>query len=337
MASVFKRSRWVDSQGRRARRICPARFVESRFYTVQVFLDGKPRLVKGYTDRKASEQFGAKLERDKARGEQGLIDPFKKHRRRKLSEHVADWITELRQLGRDDMYIAPCKARMERLAEECGWNALADISADSFIQWRETATSNADHNRKEPDQNSSRAMLSPRAKNHYFATLRTFCLWCVKRKRMGGNPVSDVEKVDETADVRRQRRALSADELSRLLDAVPDHYRLGYQMLMATGLRCAELLALRWEDVRLNAPHPFIQLRAEVTKSKRADGLPLRADLADLLRKAKGDADESAAVVKALPRIPTHKSYLAAAGIPFVDDRGRRADLHALRILTERC
>jgi len=87
--------------------------------------------------------------------------------------------------------------------------------------------------------------LSPRAKNHYLATLNTFCRWCIKRKRMATNPAADVEKVDETGDVRRERRALTVDELPRLLAVGPDHDRLGYRMLMGTGLRRGELLALR--------------------------------------------------------------------------------------------
>jgi integrase len=331
MASVFKRGRWVDGDGRKCAKGTPgAKWVESRFYTVQVFIEGKPKFVKGYTDKGASEQLGAKLERAKAQGEQGLVDPFKQHRRRRLSEHVGDWIAELRQIGRDDMYIAPCKARLQRLADECGWKVLGEISADAFCKWRENAVGNADHNRKDKATRTV-SRLSPRAKNHYLATVNTFCRWCVKRKRMASNPVADIEKVDETADVRRERRALTADELVRLLDAVPEHYRLGYQVLMGTGLRREELLALRWDDVKLNAPHPFIQLRAVDTKSKRADVLPLRADLAELLRKAKGEADQGDRVVRVLPRVPTHRKYLAAAGIPWLDDAGRRADLHALR------
>src|SRR5262245_55757310 len=298
MASIFKRGRWVDANGRKCAKKMPgATWQESRFWMVKVYIDGKPKLVKGYTDRQASEQLGAKLERAKAQGEQGLIDPYKPHRIRPPAEHVADWTAELRQLGRDDMYIAPCKARLERLINECGWTKLGDISADSFCKWRESATGNADHNREDKTTRTIRP-LSPKAKNHYLATLNTFCRWCIKRKRMAANPVADVEKVDETADVRRERRALTADELVRLLDAVPEHYRLGYQVLMATGLRRSELLALRWGDVKLNAPHPFIQLRAADTKGKRADVLPVRADLADLLRKAKGDAGDGEPVVK---------------------------------------
>ena len=315
MASVFKRGRWVDAQGRKCLKETPeATWQESRFWMVKVYLDGKPKLVKGYTDKAASEQLGAKLERAKAQGEQGLIDPYKVHRKRALAEHVADWTAELRQLGRDAVYVTNCEAQMQRLAGDCGWATLDAMTADSFIRWRETA-----HAR------------SPRTLNHYLATLTTFSQWAIKRKRMASNPVADVEKVDETGDVRRARRALTADELARLLDAVPGHYRLAYHMLMTTGLRRGELLALRWGDVRLNTPYPCIQLRAEATKAKRADVVPLRADLADLLRRARGEAGDNEPVVATLPTIPTHRKFLAAAKIAWQDDAGRRADIHALR------
>jgi integrase len=304
----------------------------SKWYVAYRDATGNTKRIKGYTDRGATKQLMARWEKAEAHGAEGLIDPFAVHKAKPLAEHVKDWIAELRQLGRDDMYVAPCRARMERLADECEWKVLADISADSFCKWRETARSNADHNRKEkPAGDADKPMLSPQAMNHYLATLVTFCRWCVKRKRVAANPIIDVEKVDETGESRRERRALSAEELTRLLDVVPDHYRLAYQLLMATGLRRAELLALRWGDMKLNAPHPFIQLRAENTKGKRDDVVPLRADLAELLRNAKGDADDTDPVVKVLPRVPTHKTYLTAAKIPFEDDRGRRADLHSLR------
>ena len=137
----------------------------------------------------------------------------------------------------------------------------------------------------------------------------------------------DIEKVDATADARRERRALTPEDLSRLVDVVPPHYRIGYQILMATGLLRNELRTLRWGDVRLDAPNPYIQLRAADTKGKRADVVPLRDDLATLLREERGQAEDSQCVVSVLPRIPTHRRYLAAAGIAWLDGSGRRADL----------
>ena len=74
MASVFKRGRWVDGKGRKCTKNAPgARWAESRFWTVQYVHDGKVKRIKGFTDKAASEQLGAKMERAKARGEVEMV------------------------------------------------------------------------------------------------------------------------------------------------------------------------------------------------------------------------------------------------------------------------
>jgi len=141
MASIFKRGRWMDSTGRKCSEGAPgAKWVPSRIYSIQIMVDGRRKLFKGYSDKAATEQLASKLERQKAQGEQGLTDPYAVHRKRPLAEHVADWITELRQLGRDDIYIGLCKFRMGRLIQDCGWKTLDTIGVESFIRWRQTAT-----------------------------------------------------------------------------------------------------------------------------------------------------------------------------------------------------
>src|SRR5260370_1009986 len=106
MASVFKRGRWVAAKGQKCTKdTFGAKWVESRFWSVQYFHNGKAKTIKGFTDKTASQQLGAKMERAKARGEVDMVDMYKPHRVRPLAEHVADWIGELRQLGRDDVYI----------------------------------------------------------------------------------------------------------------------------------------------------------------------------------------------------------------------------------------
>jgi len=143
--------------------------------------------------------------------------------------------------------------------------------------------------------------------------------------------MANVEKVDEIADVRRARRALSEDELSRLLEVVEERHQLAYRVILATVLRRHELRQLQWGDVKLNAPMPFIQLRANTTKASRGDTLPIRAELAERLRKAKGDAANDERVCQSISSMDTHKRYLDKAGIAYVDEAGRRADFHALR------
>jgi integrase len=323
MASVYKRGRWVDASGRKCPKDRPgARYVESRFYTVAVLVNGRIKPFKGYSDKAASEQLGAKLERAKSRGEQDMVDPYKEHRGRRLLEHVADWIAELRQLGRDDVYVGFCESRMGRLISECKWETLGTIGPDSFIRWRETATSTVGHAAKPG---------GARTQNHYLETARAFCLWAVKRKRMASNPLADVAGVETVGQLRRERRALTEEELAALLVAVPERHKLAYRMIFGTGLRRDELRQLRWGDVKLNAPMPHIQLRAETTKGKRADALPLRQDLAELLRTARGDAEDGDRVFRTLPSMDSHKRYLIKANIGYTDDRGRRADFHALR------
>jgi site-specific recombinase XerC len=60
--------------------------------------------------------------------------------------------------------------------------------------------------------------MSPATVNHYNRAVRAFFRWMVKAKRMGSNPVDTLELVNERADIRRQRRALTADELRRVIE-----------------------------------------------------------------------------------------------------------------------
>ena len=59
--------------------------------------------------------------------------------------------------------------------------------------------------------------------------------------------------------------------------------------------------------------------------------LPVRVDLAALLRDAKGEAGEGEPVVKHMPGMPAHRGYLVKAQIAWLDNGGRRADVHAMR------
>jgi integrase len=286
MASVFKRGRWVDAHGRKCTKDASgAKWVESRFYTVQVFIDGKPKLVKGYTDKQASEQLGAKLERQKARGDQGLIDPYKAAKCRPTSEHLKDYIADLKAGGRAVKYVANVQKRLERLIAECPWKTLADITADSFRRWREHRQKAEALKGRVKDSNGA----SARTVNQYLEMAGAFCNW-MKPSRMASNPLDDVAKV-EGAKV-RNRRALTDEEVGRLLAATPESRRLVYRTGLATGLRRSELDALKWGDLRLTGK-PFIQLRAEATKAKRADRIALNVTLADDLRKNRGDATDN--------------------------------------------
>jgi len=222
------------------------------------------------------------------------------------------------------MYVYNIEKRLTKMISLCGWAKLGDITADSFCRWREVPI-------EQQQVEGQDKRIGPNTLNQYLETLRVFCGWAVKRKRMATNPLVDVEKMDESADVRRQRRALTPEQIASLLAVASNAHRIVYRFILSTGLRRQEAEDLRWGDVRLNSPKPFLKLRASATKSRRADELPLRSDMAEELRKVQGEVSDNDRVFPSIPSIYIHRKYLAAAGISWRDEDGRQADFHALR------
>jgi integrase len=63
---------------------------------------------------------------------------------------------------------------------------------------------------------------------------------------MPENPLKFISRYPVDGFEKRPRRAFSEDELSRLLAAIPEEYKLVYLMAVFTGLRRGELMALEW-------------------------------------------------------------------------------------------
>ena len=59
--------------------------------------------------------------------------------------------------------------------------------------------------------------------------------------------------------------------------------RTVYLTAMLTGLRRSELKDLRWSDINLESEVPHIALRAEATKSRRADTIQIPPELVEVL------------------------------------------------------
>ena len=171
--------------------------------------------------------------------------------------------------------------------------------------------------------------MGPRTRNTYRAAAVAFCNWCMETGRLTVNPFAKVPKADEDVDPRRQRRALTEDELRRLLDVarrrplldamtlqrasgkakrLPSFgtevqrrlERLGqeraliYKTLVLTGLRKGELASLTVGQLDLDAAPPFLVLDAADEKNREGSTIPLRADLAADLRQWLADKAKAA-------------------------------------------
>jgi len=252
----------------------------------------------------------------------GLVSKLAKTRRAPWSQHVDEYTQELRTARRNATYIANTERCLRAAGEGCKWTALDDVNRRDFTLYL--------GRRKERDGVSARTL------NNIRATVVSFVEWLVQTERADANPITGIKRIDETDDRRRRRRAFADGEAIAILKAASVRefcYRLGF----GTGLRRRELRELQWRDVRIDgadADRPYLQLRAEATKSKRADWVPLQRYLAKLLREARPAG--CSPTDRVLPRVPTFETWkkdVGRAGLAYRDDGDDSIlGFHSLRV-----
>jgi integrase len=165
------------------------------------------------------------------------------------------------------------------------------------------------------------------------AVTKGFLEWLRGQQMLKENPLEFVRPADLRGS-RACRRALTVDEVRLLLEAAPPERRVLYLTVLYTGLRRKELNLVRWGDFDLEALEPCLRLPAAITKNRKDARLPLRAELAAaLLSLRPADWAPFQYVFKGrVPIMETVRRDLSRAGIMYLDEQGRRADLHALRV-----
>lgn len=74
----------------------------------------------------------------------------------------------------------------------------------------------------------------------------------------GSNPVRALDRDERPRSDEREKRILSADELSALLDAIEPEHRLLFAFAAATGARLGEVLGIRWHGIEFEAGSALI-------------------------------------------------------------------------------
>ena len=96
---------------------------------------GIVRRVPGYADREATKQLAARLERDAARRQEGMIDPCVEQQRRPLIEHLAEWESSLLAGGASAKHVRQTTACARRILDGCRFVFMADLSASRVQQF----------------------------------------------------------------------------------------------------------------------------------------------------------------------------------------------------------
>ena len=273
----------------------------------------------GTTDKRAAERVLAKLLADEALRAHGVVtstdDEIAHHARRPLADHLNDYIGWCENAGHATKAVQTKRMHIERFAADARASRLCDLVPDRVEGHLETLTGKG---------------RSARLRNAVRQNLVAFESWCFKRGRLRHRQLPQVPRADENADRRRIRRALTDDEVKRLITVARAHGREAwYLAALHAGLRRGDLVKLEWRDIDLSAG--ILTIREG--KAKRVDTLPMHEELRGAFATMReGSLCHPRARVWPVPVTDKVRAAdFAAAGIPDEDDEGRVADLHSLR------
>ena len=306
IATVYKPSRRKD--GKR---------VVGRMYRGKYRLDPREKLkdIPLHTnDKRVAQEKLRRIMQEEQRERDGISTP--KHQRDAASTaleiHIKEYVADRRAVGRDEKYVRELDKKLRKLADECGWQRVAEITPGSFFAWR------------------AKESKSPKTLNEYLNAISGLMNWL--EPSIGANPMRHVQKVQTNGTEKTKRRAFTADELQQLI-TMSGPRGVVYLVAARTGIRRGELAQMEWRDVHLDTTQPFIAVRASVAKNHLHAMQPLGLDAVGALRElqSKNAKPHDRVFAGGIPRMEQFRKDLKSAGIAYVDSRGERADFHALR------
>jgi integrase len=192
-------------------------------------------------------------------------------------------------------------------------------------------------NEKEKGKNRvGRSMtVSPRTINKEVGTLRCMLNKAVEWGYIASNPMEGLKPLKQ-AKPRKDRRALSADEVEAIFTHSPEHLKPVWRMFMVTGMRLGELVGLTFDDIDFEARTVVIQ--AHRAKSGKAREIPLDDDTLAMLTALQDSAGGREAVFVSTRGNPLENNLLRRfhsvckkAGIDGAEPGGS-VDIHSLRV-----
>jgi integrase len=309
-----KIARWTDSHGRSRTAELDKDGKRIWFYYPNWFVryrdaDGVMRREStGCRDEKAARQILARILSEVEKVKSGIISRdeanISVHADAPLSKHVEDYMTHLRACERNADHIQNTRRAILRVVDDCAFGRLRDLQRAKVERWL---------------LKQAELGMCARTRNTYRIALVAFGNWAVRDGRLLANPFTALPRANEAADCRRQRRALTLEEIGKLLNAAearPLHnlmkvskgekkgqpvanlgqdasdkmLRVGqshaafYRIAIFTGLRYSEIKSLKVADVHLDARPPYLDLHAKYDKSRRGAHQPLNDDLVAHLR-----------------------------------------------------
>jgi integrase len=270
------------------------------------------------------------------------------HLERKLTDALEDYRRYIESKDRKPDYVERTYARCKAIVKDCGFEHLQDVSADAVLHYL--------HTKRKADKREKRHGFGLSTSNHYITAIKGFCRWLVKdihakTRQTLADPLLTLDKLQADADIRVERRALSAAEFDKFIKATrkgepirgltgEDRATL-YTFAAYTGARASELASLVAASLDLDSKPATATVKAAHSKRGKKDVLPLKPAIAAMMREYIRGKPGNALIWPAGSAAPCEhwryhaavmvKADLEAAGIPYIDAQGRVFDAHALR------
>ena len=277
MATIYKRGGAANKGG--------------TWYITFAVRPGVRRTVKGCKDRATTEALARKLETEAWQRRAGLVDPkadqYAKAEATPLmimddgggvaGGHLADFHAALIAKGTTTEQADLVRSRTLKLIMMIKAKAISQLTP-SAVQIKIAVLRDSEGR-------------SLHTCNHYLRSVKQFTRWLWRDGRCREDALAHLSGYNVKLDRRHDRRALSDDEIARLIDAAqrgdavlgmegPTRAVL-YRLAVETGLRAGELASLKPESFNLIKLHEAtVTVAAAYSKHRRDDVLPLRADLA---------------------------------------------------------
>jgi len=220
-------------------------------------------------------QIVQRVERERA----GLIDPTEEQRKRPLVEHLREFEAYLRNKGVSDKQVAESTRQLQKIVNDRKWKLLGDISAAGALEFLGRLR---------------REGLSAQTYNHYLKAAKQFTRWLVRDRRTPVDPLLHLSRLNVHTDRRHDRRALSAAELARLIEAAREGKRIegicgparALRSVLAawTGFRKGELGSLTLRSLRLDDDPPTATVAACYSKHRHQDTQVLHPEVVRQLK-----------------------------------------------------
>ncbi len=241
--------------------------------------NGDEKRVPLATDKVAAQAMLHELVRKAERKAAGLEDPFEKHRKRPLKEHLADFTRYLTNKGSTRDYVNSTTQRIRDILVGAKFERIDQISASRVQEYLAQLRAKG---------------KSITSSNHYLRAIKMFTRWMVRDRRTHDDRLAHLSRMNAELDRRRVRRPLSIEEFGYLLQATytgsdvlripgPDRAVL-YVVGAYTGYRRNEIGSVTPRSFDFDSDPPTLTVRAGHSKRRRTDILPLRRDFAEQIQ-----------------------------------------------------